>query len=116
MHSPCAPGRCSNDLGDALVSDEAAPSLTVEVVYALFERQSLVKLTLPAGATVGDALDAVAARAPFAALDLGKAPVGVFGDRCGRDRALADGDRVEIYRPLRIDPREARRWRARGAS
>jgi uncharacterized protein len=102
-------GSCWSERGSAGVSAE---SLTVEVVYATSERQSLVSLALPAGATVGDALDAVAAHPPFDVLDLKEAPVGVFGDRCGRDRPLAEGDRVEVYRPLRVDPREARRWRA----
>jgi uncharacterized protein len=94
--------------------EHAMGRLTVEVVYALPQSQVVVCLSLPAGATVGDALAAVAARAPFDALDLADLPVGVFGDRCERDRRLADGDRVEVYRPLHMDPREARRWRARG--
>lgn len=97
------------------MSDEAPP-LDVEVVYALPERQSVVRLRLPAGATVGDALAAVAGQSPFDQLDLTAVAVGVFGDRCGRDRPLAQGERVEVYRPLRLDPREARRLRARGDS
>jgi len=99
--------------GSAAVTGAAGPPLTVEVAYALPDRQCVMSLSLPAGATVGDALDAVADRPPFDALDLAAVPIGVFGDRCGRDRSLADGDRVEVYRPLRMEPREARRWRAR---
>ena len=89
-------------------------TIDVEVVYARPERQDLVTLTLPAGATVADALAQVADRAPFAALDLARMPVGVFGDRVDRSRRLVQGDRVELYRPLVIDPREARRRRASG--
>lgn len=94
----------------------AAPTITVEVVCARPDRQDLVTLTLPAGATVADALDQVTGRAPFAALDLAGMPVGVFGDRVARSRPLVHGDRVELYRPLAIDPREARRRRASGRS
>jgi uncharacterized protein len=85
--------------------------LTVEVGYALPQRQTVVSLVLPAGATVADALARVADRPPLADLDLAAVPVGVFGDRCERDRPLLHGDRVEIYRPLHMDPREARRGR-----
>jgi len=89
-------------------------TIQVEVVYALRSRQYLERLELPAGATVADALQAVAGRPPFDALDLDAMPVGVFGDRVERDRVLTNGDRVELYRPLEIDPREARRRRAAG--
>jgi hypothetical protein len=86
--------------------------IEVEVAYALRRDQHVVSLMLPAGATVADALRAVAAQPPFDQLDLEAVPVGIFGDRVARGRALEPGDRVEIYRPLVIDPREARRRRA----
>ena len=60
-------------------------------------------LNLPAGATVRDAL---------AASGLDGHACGIFGKRVALDRKLADGDRVEIYRPLAMDPKEARRQRA----
>lgn len=84
----------------------------VDVAYALPERQHVVGVRLPDGATVADALAAVAHRPPFSDLDLETVPVGIFGDRVERDRRLAPRDRVEIYRPLEVDPREARRRRA----
>jgi putative ubiquitin-RnfH superfamily antitoxin RatB of RatAB toxin-antitoxin module len=86
--------------------------LQIEVVYALPERQWRVVLTLPPGATVADALAAVADREPFVRLDLASAPVGIYGEQVPRERALADRDRVEIYRPLLVDPPEARRRRS----
>ncbi|MFU8813800.1 MAG: RnfH family protein [Pseudomonadales bacterium] len=92
----------------------AAAELTVDVAYALPQQQTVVRVQLLAGATVADALAAVAGRSPFAELDLATLPVGVFGDRCERERPLNHGDRVEIYRPLHIDPRDARRARAAG--
>lgn len=89
-----------------------ADSVDVEVVYALPAQQYVECLTLPAGATVADALDAVRGRPPFAALALEQMPVGIFGDRVERGRSLQTGDRLEVYRQLVIDPREARRRRA----
>jgi uncharacterized protein len=93
--------------------EPGSPEVRVAVVYALPERQYQVELTLPAGATVADALAAVAGTAPFAALDIGALPVGIFGERVAADRILADHDRVELYRPLNLDPVEARRQRSR---
>lgn len=86
--------------------------IDIEVVYALPAVQHRVRLSLPAGATVADALAAVAGRVPFDGVDVTTMPVGVFGDRVSGDRRLERGDRVELYRPLQIDPREARRQRA----
>jgi putative ubiquitin-RnfH superfamily antitoxin RatB of RatAB toxin-antitoxin module len=83
--------------------------MKVEVIYALPRRASTVQLELPAGATLRDAL----ASCGFE-VDPGKQAFGVFGKRVGLDHPLADGDRVEIYRPLAVDPKEARRRRARG--
>ncbi len=78
--------------------------LRVEVVRALADHQDALALVLEEGATVREAL--LAAAMP---LDL---PVGVYGRRVTLEARLADGDRVEIYRPLRADPKEARRRRA----
>lgn len=86
----------------------------VELVYALPERQHRVHLELEAGATVEDALTAVARVAPFAELDLATMPVGVFGRIVKRSDLLQPEDRLELYRPLVMDPKEARRRRAAG--
>ena len=82
--------------------------MKVEVIYALPRRASTVRLDLPAGATLRDAL----ASCGFE-VDLEKQAFGVFGKRAALDQPLAEGDRVEIYRPLAVDPKEARRRRAR---
>ena len=95
---------------------DASRPLRVTVVYALPETQHSVELKLEAGSTVVDALAAVETADGFSDLDLGSAlaagRVGVYGERAAGDRRLEDGDRVEIYRPLAVDPREARRRRA----
>ncbi len=88
--------------------------LNVEVVYALSEMAHTANLTLPPGATVAQALALLADREPFASLDLQQLPVGIYGERVDAGRVLADGDRIELYRPLQADPREARRQRLKG--
>jgi putative ubiquitin-RnfH superfamily antitoxin RatB of RatAB toxin-antitoxin module len=84
----------------------------VEVVYALPAVQHSVHLELDDGATVGAALDAIDRIMPFKNLDLEALDVGVFGRLVNRQELLRPGDRVEIYRPLLVDPKEARRQRA----
>ena len=83
----------------------------IEVVYALPDQQYLVHVELPHGSTVGQALDAASRVAPFSGLDLTSGNIGVFGRLVDRATVLHPEDRVEIYRPLRIDPRQARRQR-----
>ena len=80
--------------------------IRVEVVLARRERAGAVTVQLPAGALVRDAFSA-------AGMDADLNAIGVFGKRVAPDTPLADGDRVEIYRPLALDPKERRRRRAR---
>jgi putative ubiquitin-RnfH superfamily antitoxin RatB of RatAB toxin-antitoxin module len=80
--------------------------LLVEVVHALPQRGQSVRVSLPAGATVRDALE----KSGLSPLARGK--VGIFGRVVRTDTPLQPGDRVEIYRPLAAEPTEARRRRA----
>jgi uncharacterized protein len=89
--------------------------LRVEVVYALPQHAIELVLRLPTGSTVAHALAAAAADQRFQGLDLDAAAVGVFGVAVRRDRALEQGDRIEIYRPLAADPKAARRARVKEA-
>ena len=89
--------------------------MQVEVAYGTAERQTLVALELDDGSTVAQALGAVSNREPFAGLPLDSMPVGIFGRPVNRDRILNPGDRVELYRPLTMDPKDARQERARRA-
>ena len=66
---------------------------------------------LPEGATVRDAVLASGWRA--AAPDVAAPEVGIWGRRCGAQQPVRDGDRVEIYRDLKVDPKVARRERFR---
>lgn len=90
-----------------------ADTINVEVVYALPERQELIRLRLPQGATVHQAIDSSGLLQKYPGLDPGKAnKVGVFAKLAKLDTVLRDRDRVEIYRPLIADPKEVRRKRA----
>ncbi len=86
--------------------------ISAEVVFAVAGEQRLVTVSLPPGSTVADAIEASALQAHFAEHDLAAMSVGIWGRPVSRKQTIADGDRVEIYRPLEIDPREARRRRA----
>jgi len=82
-------------------------TVTVEVVFVLPERQTLRRVVLPAGSTVEDALMASGlAPEPL------RAGVGIYGKVVPAETVLRDGDRVEIYRELRADPKDLRRLRA----
>ena len=86
--------------------------LRVEVAYATADEQAVVALTLPVGSTVGEAVARSGLLARFPQIDLARDRVGVFGVFAGLDDPLDDGARVEIYRPLVANPKDARRRRA----
>ncbi len=86
--------------------------LHVTVAYAPAPRQvHEVALSLPAGSTVQDALAASGLLAQFPDIDLSPGHVGVWGRKTPLERPLRQRDRVEIWRPLRVDPKHARRER-----
>jgi uncharacterized protein len=79
------------------------------VAFADSTRQYLWPVVLPAGATIADAIEAARHQAKSADIPWDSAPVGIFGEPRTRAYLPADGDRIELYRPLRTDPRERRR-------
>ncbi|MBK6597593.1 MAG: RnfH family protein [Proteobacteria bacterium] len=85
----------------------------ITVVYAAPDRQVIWRLAAPAAATVAELL--VLARRQSGCEDVPweSADVGIFGELCARDTVPRHGDRVELYRPLTVDPKESRRSRAR---
>jgi uncharacterized protein len=92
-----------------------ADQIRIEIVYAQ-EQQAIIKaLRMAPGAQLADALAAAAGAAEFSGVDMANAPVGIFGRLARRDQELKDGDRIEIYRPLKQEPKEARRARSRAA-
>lgn len=86
----------------------------VEVVYALKDSQRIVPLSLEEGARAIDAVRASGLDAAEPVFPPGSLGIGIHGQRVRPDALLQDGDRVEIYRPLMLDPKEARRRRVSG--
>jgi hypothetical protein len=79
------------------------------VVFASPVRQYLWPVVLPAGATIADAIASARGQAQEADIPWDSAPVGIFGEPRSRADIPADGDRIELYRPLRDDPKVRRR-------
>jgi uncharacterized protein len=84
----------------------------IEVAYAKPEEQVIVTVNVPLGATVGQALFLSGLLERFPEINRTEPIVGIFGATCKLDQTVKQGDRVEIYRPLIHDPKEARRQRA----
>jgi putative ubiquitin-RnfH superfamily antitoxin RatB of RatAB toxin-antitoxin module len=87
--------------------------MRIAIVAPTPERQEVVEVDLPEGSTVAAALERVRSHAAFAHVDWESARVGIWSRECARDARLREGDRVEIYRALRADPKTQRRARAR---
>jgi len=86
--------------------------LSIEIIYALPQRQELVRLTLPEGSTAQQAIETSGLLQKYGEIDLKKNKIGIFGKLSRLDAVLRDRDRVEIYRPLIADPKEVRKKRA----
>ena len=87
-------------------------SVRVEVVYALADVQVVLSVSVPAGATVAEAIEASGIRARRPEIDLTRQAIGIFGRQVSLERRLRQDDRIEIYRPLSADPKISRRRRA----
>lgn len=90
-----------------------AESLRVELVYALPQEQTLLRLELAPGTTLREAITQCGILGRYPQLDPATLKAGIFGRVVALEQPLATGDRVEIYRPLQADPKAARRARAR---
>ena len=90
----------------------AEPQIGVEVVYALPDTQDVIELTLASGTTAGRAVALSGLLERHPEIDRRTARIGVYGRVVPVDTVLRDGDRVEIYRPLIADAKQARRHRA----
>ena len=90
------------------MAESTSDTIAVEVAYAERDRQTLVRLFLPAGTTVADAV--AAADLPTRHPGMPDQWVtGIHGRVVETDTVLVDGDRVELYRPVPVDPKETRR-------
>lgn len=86
--------------------------IRVEVAYALPEKQFLRQISLPTGSTVEQAIIASGLLILRTDIDLKKNKVGIYSRSVKLTDEVHEGDRVEIYRPLLVDPKELRRQRA----
>jgi hypothetical protein len=94
-----------------------AQLISVEVACALPEKQLIIKLEVPLGTGARAAVELSAMQEEFPQLDIRRCAIGVFGEVVKEDHPLKQDDRVEVYRPLINDPREARRsLAARGST
>lgn len=86
--------------------------MKVEVIYALVDKSEIVKLELPDGSTVLQAVEASGLLAKHPEIDVKKNKFGIYAKLAKADAVLREQDRVEIYRPLIADPKEVRKQRA----
>lgn len=84
----------------------------IEVAYATPDKQVLLGLSVPQGTTVAEGIERSNIQDEFPELKMDLKEVGIFSRKVPLDYVLNEGDRVEIYRPLIVDPKEARRLRA----
>jgi putative ubiquitin-RnfH superfamily antitoxin RatB of RatAB toxin-antitoxin module len=105
---------------DDTQASESENLISVEVAYALPDRQSLIALQVTEGTTALEAVRQSGIADEFSTIDLQHDPMGIFSNLLnGKDWPLPSeyvmqpGDRVEIYRQLQIDPKQARLARAR---
>ena len=89
--------------------------IRVEVAYALPHRQALIAVEMEESGTVDEAIQCSGVLAAFPGIDLQRAKVGIFGRLVSLGTRVQDGDRVEIYRPLIVEPKHGRRMRAQQA-
>ena len=91
-----------------------AELIRVEVAYALPHKQKIIEVNVPVGTSILAAAELSGITSEFPELDLSAAKFGIFGKASANPAAeeLREGDRVEIYRPLLIDPKQARLNRA----
>jgi hypothetical protein len=93
----------------------SSPEPAVEVVYARPDRQRVVRVPLREGLTASEAVLAAGLAQEFPELASQPLLLGIFGRRVQGTQPLRAGDRVEVYRPLKFDPRDARRKAAQAA-
>lgn len=94
------------------MAEGASSTIGAVVVYAEPRQACVFEVRLPQGSSVIQAIRACGILERVPQLAGRQLDVGVFGQACRLDDTVRDGDRIEIYRPLTIDPKEARRQRA----
>jgi len=91
---------------------ESEKRIYVEVAYARPDEQLIIPLEVEEGTTASEAIERSGILERFPEIDLDKNKIGIFGKLARPAQPLREKDRVEIYRPLKADPKETRRRRA----
>jgi len=99
-----------------MAADSSTAKIRIEVAYATPDKQTLLSLEVPHGCTVAEAIDLSGIREEYPEMEQDLKAVGIFSKKVSLDDELREGDRVEIYRPLLVDPKEMRKQRARADS
>ena len=94
------------------MDDGVAESLQVYVSYATAQHEFLRPLRVEPGTTIGQAIETSGVLAAFPDINLVTQPVGIYARKKTLDTVLRERDRIELYRPLIADPKDARRKRA----
>lgn len=89
-----------------------AETFSVEICYAMSNKQEVVRVLVPEGATLQHGLDASGLLVKYPEIDIRKNKFGIWNKLSKLDAVLRDKDRIEIYRPLIADPKEVRKQRA----
>lgn len=89
--------------------------ISIEVAYAMPQKQALLEVVIEQGTTVEQAILASGMIKRFPQIDLSKDKVGIWNRTCKLSDEPKNGDRIEVYRPLIADPKEVRRRRAEKA-
>lgn len=87
--------------------------MKIEVAYASREKQCILEIEVEPGSTIQSAIECSGILEKFPEINLATQSVGVFSKKRSLSDLVHEGDRIEIYRPLLIDPKEARRARAK---
>ncbi len=85
--------------------------MNVGVCYAEADRQSWLRLEVPNNSTVEQAIELSGLLTRYPEIDLSKQKVGIFGKLAKLDTIIQEGDRVEIYRQITVDPTQVKRRR-----
>ena len=91
---------------------EQNQTISVEVAFALPDKQSILEVQVPEGTTALEAVKQSGITGLYEDMDLDNAKMGIFSKPITPQQVLREGDRVEIYRPLIADPKEVRKARA----
>ena len=86
--------------------------IEIQVVFATCSRQVMIGLEVAEGTTIAESVEQSGIRAQFPEEDIGQLKFGIWNKVRSSNEVVSEGDRVEIYRPLEADPKEARRRRA----